>query len=115
MECMPQGPLSRELYALHLVPKRPRPSCMQPLYPYYTPIPILLQLPPPYYPRYVPTAATHGRGLKSPARAPTAVATRLKESLSRGQSVGRLVDGSTLEKMVGWSSSLRTLNPSDWS
>ena len=56
--------------------------------------------------RYVPSAATHGRGgLWQAAAREAEIATRL----SRGESVGRLVDSAQLAKVQRWSSSLRDI------
>ncbi len=55
--------------------------------------------------RYVPSAATHGRGGRW--RAAAARKHELDSRLSNGWSVGRLVDGSNLEKVLTWPSSLR--------
>lgn len=55
--------------------------------------------------RYVPSAATHGRGGRW--RAASRKKGEIDSRLSNGWSVGRLVDGSHLEKVLTWPSSLR--------
>jgi len=54
--------------------------------------------------RYVPSAATHGRGgtWRAPARR-----AEIGKRLSGGWSVGRLVDGTNLEKVLTWPANLR--------